>query len=409
MWLRRVSVIDRLLGILILVLFLPGVYLTVADLTPAPHQEDFGAYYVAARALATGQSPYDERKADVLAMAAGVEHHSPYIYPPLLALVIGPLAALPYRAAAAIWLLLSAGALFAALRLLRTVVQLPWRLYWFVCAAVLFLPPVHHTLQHGQINHVLLLFIVAGAVGGAGAAVLVGAAAALKIFPMTLAIVYGLSGRVGALMVMVVTAAALTLGGALLQPAATTDFAQRVGPALAIERRLAPNNQSAGAVTARWFERDWFVEPIVHAPAVGRLASYVASAVVIAVTLWALWSVRRVEGAMTQPGRFSLVLTATLIVSPIVWDHYYVLLLLPAAVLYRCAGDRMVRVLLLAGTVLLLSHRYWPAMLATKSPLFMSEGLAGVVLLWIAMLKVVSYDRVCAVRPSPSAGNRSPI
>src|SRR5688572_8575093 len=159
---------------------------------PAPHQEDFGAYYIAARALASGESPFDAQAAARLAAAAGVEHHSPYIYPPLLALALRPLAALPYSAAAAVWFVLSAGALLAALCLLRPFLQLPWRIYGWVCAAVFFLPPVHHTLQHGQITHFLLLLIVSGAVGGAGAAAWVGVAAALKVFPVTLAGVYAL-------------------------------------------------------------------------------------------------------------------------------------------------------------------------------------------------------------------------
>jgi hypothetical protein len=176
-----------------------------------------------------------------------------------------------------------------------------------------------------------------------------------------------------------------------------------VGPELAVERRLAPNNQSVEAVMARWFETHWFVTPVIHAPVAGRIASHVIAAIVIGLTLWALATARREDGAMVQVVRVSLVVAATLIVSPIVWDHYYVLLLLPAAVLYRASGDRVVQLLLLAGAVLLFSHRYWPLTFAMKSPLFMSEGLAGVGVLWIALLKVLSYDRVCAVKASPLA------
>lgn len=399
--------VNRILAALILLLFLPGIYLTVEDLTPAPHQEDFGAYYIAAKALAVGESPFDARAAARLAAAAGVDHHSAYIYPPLLALVLSPLAALPYSAAAAVWFAISAAALLTALRLLRPVVQLPWRLYGWVCGAVFFLPPVHHTLQHGQITNVLLLMIVIGAIGGTGAAVWVGIAAALKVFPATLASAYAVSGRIAALVTMVGSAAILTLAGAIAEPGATSDFARRVGPGLAIDRPLAPNNQSVAAVMARCFETHWFVTPIVDAPFVGQLAAYLATLVIIGMTFKALISIRRTEGTMVQLRRFSLVLAATLIVSPIVWDHYYVLLLLPVAVLYRGSEDRTIRRLLLAGGVLLLSHRYWPLAFAMKSPLFMSEGLAGVVLLWIALLKLLSYDRVCAVRPSPSAPSPS--
>ncbi len=169
--------------------------------------------------------------------------------------------------------------------------------------------------------------------GGTGAAAWVGIAAALKVFPATLAAVYALSGRLAALVAMVGSAAVLTLAGALAEPAATADFVRRVGPQLAVERRLAPNNQSVDAVIARWFETHWFVTPVIHAPAAGRIASHLAVATVIGLTLWALWRSLTFAGpmiAMVQLERFSLALVATLIVSPIVWDHYYVLLLLPA-------------------------------------------------------------------------------
>ncbi|MEO5740967.1 MAG: glycosyltransferase family 87 protein [Vicinamibacterales bacterium] len=403
------NLFNRIFSALILLLFLPGVYLTVADLTPAPHQEDFGAYYVAARALASGESPYDAEAADRLAAASGVEHHAGYIYPSLLALLLRPFTALPYSAAAATWFVLSVGALLAALSLLRPVVQLPWRIYGWVCASVFFLPPVHHTLQHGQITNFLLLLIVAGSAGGTGRAAWVGIAAALKIFPATLAVVYALSGRIAGLVVMGGSAAILTLAAALMAPAATVDFVRRVRPQLGFEQRLAPNNQSVEAVMARWFETHWFVTPIVDAPVVARIASSLAILLVVGLTFRALVSVRRADGAMVQLRRFSLVLAATLIVSPIVWDHYYVLLLFPVAVLYRSSDDRTVRRLLLAAGVLLLSHRYWPLAFPLKSPMFMSEGLAGVVLLWIALLKVLSYDRVCAERLSPLAASPSAI
>ena len=189
---------TRILVTLILLLFLPGVYLTIADLTPAPHQEDFGAYYLAARALANGDSPFDKDAANRLAAASEVEQHSPYVYPPLLALVLRPLAALPYRVAAAIWFALSAAALLVALTLLRPVFNLPWRRYAWVCAAAFFLPPVHHTLQHGQITHFLLLMILAAALDRPGGSAWTGLAAALKIFPASLAIVYALSGQLAA-------------------------------------------------------------------------------------------------------------------------------------------------------------------------------------------------------------------
>lgn len=397
----------RILVSLIVVLYLPGVYLTLADLTPAPHQEDFGAYYLAAQALSSGFSPFDASEAERLAAAAGVDQHSPYIYPPLLALLLRPFAALPYAAASAVWFGLSAGAFLWALSMLTTIVQMPWRRYRWACAAAVFLPPVHHTLQHGQITNFLFLMIVAAALDRRGGPAWAGAAAALKVFPATLAAVYALSGRLAALGAMIGSAVMLTVAGAVAEPAATSDFVRRVGPQLALERRLAPNNQSLDAVVSRWFEEQWFVEPVIHAPAAGRVISRIAAMAVVGLTLWTLARIRDARNTAVQVERCALVLTATLIVSPIVWDHYYVLLLLPVATLYRGSRDRTIQWLLLVGVAFLFAHRYWPLMFTTRSPLFMSEGLAGVVVLWIAQLELLSYDRVCAATPPPSAARPS--
>ena len=400
---------TRILGAPILLLFLPGVYFTLADLLPAPHQEDLGAYFVAARALIAGESPYDRAAAVRLAATAAVEHHSPYIYPPLLALMLRPLASLPYPVAAAVWFALSAAALLAGLCLLRPVVRLPWPIYIWVCLAAFFLPPVHHTLQHGQITNFLFLLIVAGALRKPGSAAWLGIAAAVKVFPATLGIVYAVGRRFAALATMGVCAAVLTVGGALAESAATADFFARVGPQLALDRPLAPNNQSLDAVLARWFETHWFVTPVIHAPAIGRIGAYAGTAIVVVATVWAMFAPRRRQNAAQELVGFSAALAATLIISPIVWDHYYVLLLLPIAVLYQHRHDGDVTPLLLTGAVLLLAHRYWPITFPLKSPLFMSSGLCGVVALWIALLKVLSYDRVCAVRPRPPGTEPSAI
>lgn len=161
---------------------------------------------------------------------------------------------------------------------------------------------------------------------------------------------------------------------------------------------------------ARWFEPQPFVTPIVDAPHVGRFVSYAAALVIFALTIRGIGICPHCQRAPMQIRRLSLVLSATLILSPIVCDHYYVLLLLPLAELYRSSSpDRMLRTLMLACVVLPLSHRYWPLMFSLQSPVFMSAGAAGAIVLWIALLKMVSYDRVCAVKPRPSVTNPSAI
>src|SRR3954468_6384763 len=67
-------------------------YKTFIEQRPWGNQSDFTWYYMAAREIAHGRSPYG---------AGG------YIYPPLLAFLLAPVARLPYFAAQWIWHLIS--------------------------------------------------------------------------------------------------------------------------------------------------------------------------------------------------------------------------------------------------------------------------------------------------------------
>lgn len=82
-------------------------------------------------------------------------------------------------------------------------------------------------------------------------------------------------------------------------------------------------------------------------------------------------------------------MAATLILLPVVWDHYYVLLLLPLAVIYGSAERRFGR-LALIGVVFLLFHRYWRLTLNTGYAPILSFGLAGVMAVWAAVIGHVS-------------------
>jgi hypothetical protein len=395
---------------LLAILLLPGVFLTIADLASFPPQIDFAAYYLAGQALRAGENPFDMTVADRLAAAAGIREHTPYIYPPLLALTIEPLSVLPYRFAACIWFVLSALALILSLRLLLPVLGISRRTFLNVALLVFFLPPVHYTLELGQINHFLLLLLTASAVTRpAYSGVLVGTAGALKVFPMALGIVFLMRREfLFAFAAMLLTAGVLTTAGMLAAAHAVpaTDWFRHVAPQITAERLITPNNQSIHAVCLRLFKTHAFealrlseslsttviLRPLIDAPTYGPLLARAFAVLVMIVTVWVLFATRLIAGSLTRLMRFSLVLTAALIVLPVVWDHYYVLLLLPVAVLYRKSDRRFVRTGLLLSLVLIVMHRYWRIILYTGSSLLLSVGLAGVLGLWMTLLWVLRTD-----------------
>jgi hypothetical protein len=79
-------------------------------------------------------------------------------------------------------------------------------------------------------------------------------------------------------------------------------------------------------------ERDRsLTEPLFYSPALANALSLISSAADVAILAW---TVRR-----DAPGRrcdltFALAVTAMLLISPICWDHYLLLLLVPLAVVW---------------------------------------------------------------------------
>jgi Glycosyltransferase family 87 len=100
---------------------------------------DFRPFYAAAEAILRGESPYPGHD-DPLTASAG-----PYVYPPLPAIVSIPLTALPFDAAG---LLLMAGLAGAALATLFVLGVRDWRCY----GIVLLWPPVISAIQTGNVT-----------------------------------------------------------------------------------------------------------------------------------------------------------------------------------------------------------------------------------------------------------------
>ena len=401
---------ERLLLALLVVVYLPGVVLTIRDLVPLPKQVDFAAYYVAARAMHLGLSPYDPRVADNIAASSGMTERTTYIYPPLLARAIEPLAALPYDVAAAVWLGLSIAALVLALYLLAQHIHLPKRMLLVAIPLVMFTPAVHYTLELGQINHFLLLMITAAVVATAPvlSGTLIGAAGALKVYPLALTAVFLLEWNVITLAATAISAALLSAAGSLGTPAdaSVTYWLAQIAPVINVERLITPGNQSLQAICLRLFAPHTFeamfisaslettvrVEPIFNAPALASPVAALLSILIAGATAWTLIRTRHVPGPVARLARFSLVLILTLIVLPVVWDHYYILLLLPAAVLYERRRIDLVRLALPAALLLVHLHRYWRLTLYTHSPLVLSLGLAGVCVMWVALIVVMNRE-----------------
>jgi hypothetical protein len=127
-------------------------------------QMDFSAFYTAGQALNAGVSPYRTNVA--LRIWDGVDTylHSRFLYPPLVATLFRPLAAVPYYDAKLIWMLFSLGCLAVAIVAVLDYVPRPWRLEAGLAAgiATALLFPLLTLLERGQIDAVTLALLALG-------------------------------------------------------------------------------------------------------------------------------------------------------------------------------------------------------------------------------------------------------
>jgi hypothetical protein len=354
------------LPILALLSFAGGVAATLA-VAGDTLGYDFRAYHEAIERLTNGDPLYDMSFTQTGGFGL-------FYYPPTFAPLLLPFALLATQQAIWTWIALSIVAFLVGVAILPVSRSVRW---WILLLAGLSFPFVY-AVKLGQVGPVLFLAFAVGWRGiddpirlGVSGAV----GAAIKLQP-GLVLVWALltvrfrAVAVGAGALLVLAVAATLLAG----PGAWSDFftlIRTVTDPIATERNLTP-----GAVAYQ-----------LGAPAgvatVLQLANTVAVvAAVIAAVRWA-----------GDEASYLVAVIASQLVSPILWDHYAMLLLLPVA-------------------YLLSAGRWW----ALAIPLVTAWPLVGVtppvaypVVFWITLLATLAVGRAARRSAKRWADNAPPI
>jgi hypothetical protein len=281
-------------------------------------------YFDRLKAYADGAgAPHD---LDVFLRAAGKVVHaaSPYAfdgdktfaYPPLLAWLVAPLHPLSGSAAAIVWTLLSLGCVGLALWLLDL---RDWRCY---ALAFVFLF-TRSSVDLGTIEPLLLVAVAAAwrwrdaAWPAAGA---VGAAIVLKLFLWPLAVWFAITRRWRA----AIAAVGFALGLALVSWAAI-GFAG-IGDYPGVLRRLADDESTSSYSVVALGVR-------AHLPLLAsRIIAVLVTLALLAAAGWVARDERRTKHERDVV-TLTITLAAALAASPIVWIHYFLLLLVPLALI----------------------------------------------------------------------------
>jgi len=263
---------------------------------------DFGQYYAAAEAIVRGDSPYSST-GDPLTAWGG-----PYPYPPLLALLATPLTVLSLQAAG----------LFAMAVLVGVALAVPWVAGvrdWRCYGLALMWPPVISAIQTGNVT---LWFALAAAVAwryrdriwpGAAA---IGLTLAAKLFLWPLVIWLAATRRYAAAIAScAIGAGMLLLSWAVIGFAGFEDYPELVRK---LERAVGEDSYTA-----------YIVGLDLGLPSTAARVVWLG----LGVALIAAVFVRGVRG--DGKTAFVIAVAASLALTPIVWLHYFALLIVPIA------------------------------------------------------------------------------
>jgi alpha-1,2-mannosyltransferase len=283
----------------------------LASLGGSARPYDFDIFLAAGDDVLAGRNPY--RHAGTSTGQTG----SPYAYPPVLAMAVSPLTVLPQRLARTF----VPGVLFSLFLVAATVGALlllgirDWRCY----PVALLYPVTIQAIEYGAIGPILLLLVAAAwryRDRAGAAAVATGTAVVLKLFLWPCLVWLALTRRVRAAAV----GAAIALGLALLSWAAIAFRGFEGYPDLL--RRLvdaeADNSYSAFAVLEA-----------IGLPQTAARGIAIAIGVAILVAAWRVARALPTDAVERDRRSLTLVLAAALVLTPILWLHYLVLLLVP--------------------------------------------------------------------------------
>lgn len=332
-----------------LVLLLGGLALygqDVVRVTLFPNRQHVFDYYQewsSARSWWLGEPVYQLTRETRLRDFPGTDPRSPWllgynVHPPTSVLVTLPLGRLNYFDSLIVWNALCLLAFFWAWCVIARNPVAPWS-FWTWCvlgALLLWGSPFWQQIRLGQLNPILLLCLAKGWQAtqrrhAVRAGFWLGWAAAIKLFPAFVGL-YFLFRRDWKMLFwciawgLVITA--LTVGVLGLQT--FEDYVTQVMPE-AVEWRSSRSNASFSGLCFKLFDpgpRGGKIQPLLHNPLWARVAIGMGGLVV----LGALWrACRRTlpDSHQRQNLGFGLTLIAMLLLSPVTWEHYF--LLLPGA------------------------------------------------------------------------------
>lgn len=420
---RRIAPLRLLTVLLFVILFalMPVLYvnLLASVLEDLGNKEwggaDFTAYYTAARLIREKKSPYDGPAFWQEAESLGFRHDRPYIYFPLLAIVLTPLTLLTPQHATVVWFCTNAALLTLSAVLMITVLRLhesALAVAGLMLATLVFYPAIF-SIFVGQANVWLLtLLVLAWYLAKRGtdvvAGIMIAFASLIKVFPFCIALYFLWKGKYRIFLstlaaVIVLVGISVAIVG--LDPHIT--YVKSVLPTQFLKPH--PLNQSLWAFVAR-------ILPVDHQNALPlrRLVGLSASALLALITVLLIPRDGKAWEALDL--EISLVVVTMLLVSTVSWVGTLTLMIIAYAAATRYLLDgcrRNVRLLAIATLLSYLAvnsqrvveiYMALPNAPSLPSAWLLSMPMYGMIVLWFTIAYMLLTRREAIVLPDTDTG-----
>jgi Glycosyltransferase family 87 len=287
-------------------------------------------------------------------------------HPPTSVLLLLPLGLLSHPHALLVWNLLSLLLLAAAVWIVLGARGLDCEPLYLVAAGCLLVcsTPLAAQVKTAQFNSLLALLIAlvwiasrqdCGVIAGA----LVGCAASLKLFPGFLLLYFLGTRQWKALWVAVGTVVALHVLAVLTFGAGdVVRYFRDVVPQVSTWQSAWVNCSLTGFWSRLFNVTTGDTRELIRAPGLARILSLLSSGLVTALVGWRVWNAQSLRD---RDLAFAATVLAMLLVSPITWDHYLLMLVVPVALLWHYRADTVSVQLLLAATIAVFMVGIFPA------------------------------------------------
>ena len=330
----RLLLVEVLPPVVVALLLLPFVIAYSHWWPRLPNTIDLQVYVYAVRDMVAGRDIF---------LTSSPGWNLPFIYPPISAVLMTPLAFGPYLFWQLAWTVAGVGAMQSVLR--RCGVPRGWKLALVGSAALVAVEPIRTTLGYGQVNTFLMALVVADLLprwpgaperGRKAQGVLVGLATSVKLTPALFGVFAFLAGRRRFAIVSGLSFLAFTAVGYLFLPRNTVEYYTGLsgGDTRSPASPFYVGNQNLLSVFHRLFG--------TGVPTT-LLGLGVAAVVTLLGTLVAVhwWRVGQKVFAIALVG------LCTNLASPVSWTHHYVWILPMGVAVLTQALPRWVR--LVAG------------------------------------------------------------